>query len=109
MRKRKKRPMESNQAKFQATKETKKATLKCFASGVLPPAPNPPRYIAFLQETHFIQKFETKYNTDWKGQLFHTFSDSGLVRVCQFILEKTNNVKRAIDGRKIHINVEVNG
>ena len=32
--------------------------------------------IAFLQETHFIQKFETKYNTGWKGQPFHTYSDS---------------------------------
>ena len=32
--------------------------------------------IAFLQETHFIKKFETKYNTGWRGQSFHTYTDS---------------------------------
>ena len=63
------------------------------ATNGVKPTPNPPKYIAFLQETLFIQKFETKYNTGWKGQLFHTFSYSVLVRLCQFILEKTLMLK----------------
>ena len=42
--------------------------------------------IAFLQETHFIQKFETKYNTGWKGQPFFIRTATRfLVGVCQFI------------------------
>ena len=70
--------------------------------------------IAFLQETHFIQKFETKYNTGWKGQPFHTYSDLVFSRgVSIYFREnfdvKIVNVKRAIDGRKILINVELNG
>ena len=60
-----------------------------------------------------ILQIETKYNTGWKGQSFHTYSDSVFSKgVPLYFREnfnvKIDNVKRAIHGRKILINVEFN-
>lgn len=69
--------------------------------------------IIFLQETHFIEKNEKKYNFGWRGKLYHAFSNSTYSRGVS-ILFKENidvqvyNVNRSNDGRKLLLNLEIN-
>ena len=71
------------------------------------------RYCVFTRNA-LHSKFETKYNNGWKGQSIHSYSDSVFSKgVSIYFREnfdvKIVNVKIAIDGRKILINVELNG
>lgn len=67
--------------------------------------------VILLQETHFIEKNELKYNTGWYGKIFHSFSDSSHSKGVSVLFRKNLNVeilnvKKSIDGRKILLNVE---
>ena len=69
--------------------------------------------IILLQETHFIQKYEEKYNFDWKGNSFHAFSDSVHSRGVSILIKngldlKILNVNKSNDGRKIIMNIVLN-
>ena len=37
-------------------------------------------HIALIQETHYIEKNELKYNSRWFGKIFHAFSNSPYAR-----------------------------
>lgn len=70
--------------------------------------------IALLQETHFVQKYECKYNTGWKGKTFHAYSDSVFSRGVTILFRenldiKVMNFKKSLDGRKMLLNVDING
>lgn len=67
--------------------------------------------VILLQETHFINKHELKYNAGWQGKIFHSFSDSSHSKGVSILFQKNLsveilNVKKSIDGRKILLNVE---
>lgn len=67
--------------------------------------------VILLQETHFIDKHELKYNAGWQGKIFHSFSDSSHSKGVSILFRKNLsveilNVKKSIDGRKILLNVE---
>ena len=70
--------------------------------------------IILLQETHFIEKNESLYNLTWKGKTFHAYSDSTFSRGVSVLFSETvnvnvKNVRRCDDGRKILINLEIDG
>ena len=67
--------------------------------------------VVFLQETHFVEKYETVYNSRWMGQSFHCCSDSTFSRGVSILFRKDVpieilNSHRSIDGRKILLNVK---
>ena len=68
--------------------------------------------IIFLQETHFIEKNEYKYNARWFGESYHCFSDSSFSRGVSILFRKNLpvdiiNVHKSVDGRKLLINVKI--
>lgn len=64
-----------------------------------------------LQETHFLEKYESKYNLNWKGKSFHAFSDSTFSKGVskEKLNTKITNVRKSNDGRRILINLELDG
>ena len=65
--------------------------------------------IVFLQETFCTCKTRAYFNSNWKGKVFHSLSDSSHSRgVCILISEKLNfvvkNEHSSIDGRRLLIN-----
>ena len=67
--------------------------------------------VIFLQETHYVKKYEFKYNTRWPGESFHYYSDSSHSRGVSILLRKNIplevlNVHKSIDGRKLLLNVK---
>ena len=67
--------------------------------------------IILLQETHFIEKNESIYNSCWFGKSYHCFSDSQYSRGVSILFRKNLpihviNVHKSIDGRRILINFQ---
>ena len=67
--------------------------------------------IAFLQETHFVEKNEVTYNARWFGKSVHNYSDSTFSRGVSIIFKKDLpieilNVHKSVDGRKLLLNVK---
>lgn len=55
-----------------------------------------------------------KYNTGWKGKTFHAYSDSVFSRGVTILFKenldiKIMNFKKSLDGRKMLLNVDING
>ena len=70
--------------------------------------------IIFLQETHFIEKNELKYNSRWFGKSVHNFSNSAHSRGVSILFRKDLdfeiiNVHKSDDGRKLLINIQYEG
>ena len=68
--------------------------------------------IALLQETHYVEKNEVKYNSRWFGKAYHCYSDSTFSRGVSILLRKdlhveVTNTHRSIDGRKILLNLKI--
>ena len=68
--------------------------------------------IVFLQETHFIEKNEYRYNARWFGDSYHCFSDSSFSRGVSILFRKNLplevlNVHKSLDGRKILLNIKI--
>ena len=60
--------------------------------------------IIFLQETHFIQENELRYNARWHGKSVHCFSDSVFSRGVSILFRKDLpfdiiSIHRSNDGR----------
>ena len=67
--------------------------------------------IVFLQETHFMEKNEHRYNARWFGNSYHCYSDSSFSRGV-FLFRKNLpveilNVHKSLDGRKLLINIKL--
>ena len=65
--------------------------------------------IVFLQETHYVEKNELKYNSRWFGKSIHNFSNSAYSRGVTILFRKDLNVDiinihKSADGRKLLIN-----
>ena len=68
--------------------------------------------IVFLQETHFIEKNEHRYNARWFGNSYHCYSDSSFSRGVSILFRKNLpveilNVHKSLDGRKLLINIKL--
>ena len=71
-------------------------------------------YIILLQETHFVEENEAKYDIGWKGKTFHSYSNSKFSRGVSILFKENldievNNIKRSEDGKKILLNITFNG
>ena len=71
-------------------------------------------YIILLQETHFVEENEAKYDIGWKGKTFHSYSNSKFSRGVSILFKENldievNNIKRSEDGKKIVLNITFNG
>ena len=67
--------------------------------------------IIFLQETHFIEKYQFKYDARWPGESYHCYSDSTHSRGVFILFRKdipieVLSVHRSNDGRKLLLNVK---
>lgn len=65
--------------------------------------------IILLQETHFIEKHEFKYNTRWFGNSIHNFSDSPFSRGTSILFKKNIEIEildthKSNDGRILFLN-----
>ena len=70
--------------------------------------------IIFLQETHYIEKNELRYNSRWFGNSIHNFSDSVYSRGVSILFIKDMNVEiinihKSADARKLLVNVKYEG
>ena len=66
--------------------------------------------IIFLQETHYIEKNELRYNSRWFGKSIHNFSDSVYSRGVSILFRKDLNIEiinvhKSVDARKLLVNV----
>ena len=66
--------------------------------------------IIFLQETHYIEKNELRYNSRWFGKSIHNFSDSVYSRGVSILFRKDLNIEiinvhKYVDARKLLVNV----
>ena len=71
-------------------------------------------YIILLQETHFVEENEAKYDIGWKRKTFHSYSNSKFSRGVSILSKgnldiEVNNIKRSEDGRKILLYIILNG
>lgn len=62
--------------------------------------------IAFIQETHYVERNEFLYNSIWPGKSIHCYSDSSLSRGVSILIRKGLEIEilaihRSNDGRKI--------
>ena len=70
--------------------------------------------IIFLQEAHYIEKNELRYNSRWFGNSIHNFSDSVYSRGVSILFRKDLNVEiinihKSADARKLLVNVKYEG
>ena len=68
--------------------------------------------IAFLQETHYIEKNEVKYNSRWFGKSYHCYSESQFSKGVSILFKKDLNVDilekhTSIDGRRLFLKVKI--
>ena len=68
--------------------------------------------IAFIQETHYVERNEFLYNSIWPGKSIHCYSDSPLSRGVSILIRKGLEIEilaihRSNDGRKLLINVKI--
>ena len=68
--------------------------------------------IAFIQETHYVERNIVKYNSRWFGESHHCFTDSPMSRGVSILIHqnlplKVLNVHRSNDGRIILLNCEL--
>ena len=66
--------------------------------------------IIFLQETHYIEKNELRYNSRWFGKSIHNFSDLVYSRGVSILFRKDLNIEiinvhKSVDARKLLVNV----
>lgn len=69
--------------------------------------------VLLLQETHFLEKFKEKYDTNWNGKSIHAFSDSAYSRGVSILFRKELDVQilnthKSEDARKVLVNVTLN-
>ena len=67
--------------------------------------------IAFLQETHYVEKNVSKYDARWFGKSVHSFSDSTFSRGVSVLIRKDLDIEilnfhSSIDGRKLLLNLK---
>ena len=66
-------------------------------------------HIALIQETHYIEKNELKYNSRWFGKIFHAFSNSPYARGVSVLFNNVDvdveNVHKTQDGRILLLNI----
>ena len=71
--------------------------------------------IALLQETYCVENFISNFKRNWKGKMFHSPSNSKHAKgVCilfrkELCVDVVNFYKDDDDGRKILLNVDVDG
>ena len=68
--------------------------------------------IVLLQETHYAEKNELKYNSSWFGKSYHCYSDSSFSRGVSILIRKdlhvnVINTHMSIDGRNILLNLKI--
>jgi hypothetical protein len=60
-------------------------------------------HVALIQETHFVETNEWKYNSRWFGKCFHAFSNSSHARGVSVLFNNIDvdveNVHKTQDGR----------
>ena len=66
-------------------------------------------HIALIQETHFVETNEWKYNSRWFGKCFHAFSNSSHARGVSVLFNDIDvdveNVHKTQDGRILLLNL----
>lgn len=66
-------------------------------------------HIALIQETHFVEKNQSKYNSRWFGKCFHAFSNSPHARGVSVLFNNVDidveNVHKTQDGRILLLNI----
>ena len=70
--------------------------------------------IILLQETHFVEENEAKYDIGWKRKTFHSYSNSKFSRGVSILFKENldievNNIKRSEDGKKIGLTLHLMG